>query len=194
MFNKKKKRPGGTKTKSVLKARKQGGPFRSFIDFTQRIDSRVVNRKVLESLIKCGAFDEFGCRRSQLMAQIDRALEVGSTLQRDRQRGQLSFFGQTENASPFEGPTPLPDIPEWPESQLLAFEREMLGFYVTTHPLTKYAKTLKNYATVSTDTLSEFRDQEEVTLGGVVDALKEIVRSEERRVGKECRSRWSPYH
>ncbi|MBI2167519.1 MAG: DNA polymerase III subunit alpha [Candidatus Omnitrophica bacterium] len=169
------KNVGTTAIESILKARKQGGPFRSFIDFTQRIDSRVVNRKVLESLIKCGAFDEFGCRRSQLMAQIDRALEVGSTLQRDRQRGQLSFFGQTENASQFEGPTPLPDIPEWPESQLLAFEREMLGFYVTTHPLTKYAKTLKNYATASTDTLSEFRDQEEVTLGGVVDALKEIV-------------------
>lgn len=168
------KNVGSTAIDSIIGARKKAGPFRSFLDFTQRIDPRVCNRKVLESLIKCGAFDEFGQRRSQLMAMLDRALEVGSTAQKDRQRGQLSFFGGDTGATDLQDSLQTPDIPEWPESQLLAFERELLGFYVTTHPLTRYEKILKAYATAFTDTLGDFRDQEEVTLGGVVDQIKEI--------------------
>jgi len=168
------KNVGSTAIDSIIGARKKAGSFVSFTDFTQRIDPRVCNRKVLESLIKCGAFDEFGCRRSQLMAMLDKALEMGSSAQKDRQRGQLSFFGTASGAADLGDPFRIPDIPEWPENQLLAYERELLGFYVTTHPLNKYEKTLKAYATASTDTLGEFRDQEEVTLGGVVDALKEI--------------------
>ncbi len=177
------KNVGTTAIESIIGARKKGGTFRTFLDFTQRCDLRVCNRKVLESLIKCGAFDEFGCKRSQLMAMLDQALEVGSTAQKDRQRGQLSFFGGTEGESHFEAQTETPDIPEWPESQVLAFERELLGFYVTRHPLSRYEKTLKNYATASTDTLGEFRDQEEVTLGGVVDAIKEITTKKGDRMG-----------
>ncbi len=169
------KNVGTTAIDSIISARKKAGAFRSFFDFTQRVDPRVCNRKVIESLIKCGAFDEFNLRRSQLMAMLDQALEVGSSAHRDRQRGQLSFFGggAQGNTGLVEG-IQTPEIPEWPESQLLAFERELLGFYVTTHPLTKYEKVLKNYATATTDTLAERRDQEEVTMGGVVDALKEI--------------------
>ena len=168
------KNVGTTAIDSIISARKKARAFRSFLDFTQRVDPRVCNRKVIESLIKCGAFDEFGQRRSQLMAMLDQALEVGSSAHRDRQRGQLSFFGGAQGSTGLVEGFQIPEIPEWPESQLLAFERELLGFYVTTHPLSKYEKTLKNYATATTDTLAEFRDQEEVTLGGVVDALKEI--------------------
>ncbi len=170
------KNVGTTAIDSIISARKKAGPFKSFLDFTQRVDSRVCNRKVLESLIKCGAFDEFNLRRSQLMAMLDQAMEVGSSAQKDRQKGQLSFFGTLSSSgdSGMSAGFQAPDIEEWPESQLLAFERELLGFYVTTHPLTKYEKILKAYATAATDTLAEFRDQEEVTLGGVVDALKEI--------------------
>jgi len=117
------------------------------------------------------------------MAMLDRALEVGSQAQRDRQRGQLSFFGGLDQAARLGEQFQTPDIPEWPESQLLTFERELLGFYVTTHPLSKYEKTLKAYATASTDRLGEFRDQEEVTLGGVVDGIKEIVTKKGDRMG-----------
>lgn len=176
------KNVGTTAIDSILSARKKNGPFKSFFDFTQRIDLRVCNRKVLESLIKCGAFDEFGYRRSQLMAMLDQALEVGSTAQKDRMRGQLSLLGDLGEPSSF-AQFQIPDIPEWPESQLLAFERELLGFYVTTHPLSKYEKTLKNYATASTDTLTEFHDQEEVTIGGVIDAVKEIVTKKGDKMG-----------
>ena len=169
------KNVGSTAIDSIIAARKKQGPFKSFFDFIQRVDLRVTNRKVLESLIKCGAFDEFGLFRSQLMAMIDRALDLGSNLQRDRTRGQLSFFGAAA-AEPFsDSGNEVPKIEEWPESQRLAYERELMGFYVTSHPLTKHTKTLKNYATASTDTLSEHRDQAEITIGGIIDSLKEIV-------------------
>ncbi|MBN1687875.1 MAG: DNA polymerase III subunit alpha [Candidatus Omnitrophica bacterium] len=170
------KNVGSTAIESILATRIESGPFKSFIDFTQRVDLRTCNRKVLESLIKCGACDEFGNYRSQLMAMVDRALEIGSNLQRDKSRGQLSFFSGGIADEEFDEKTlDVPDIPEWPESQRLAYERELIGFYVTSHPLSKYAKTLKNYAIASTDTLSEFRDQAEVTMGGIIDSIKEIL-------------------
>lgn len=169
------KNVGTTAIDSILASRKEGGPFKTFYDFTERVDLRVCNRKVLESLIKCGAFDEFNLFRAQLMALIDNALEVGSSLQKDKNRGQFSFFGAGADQEFTENGEKAPDIPEWPESQKLAYERELLGFYVTSHPLARYSKLLKNYATTSTDTLSEFKDQAEVSIGGLVDSIKEIL-------------------
>ncbi len=171
------KNVGSTAIDSILASTREKGPFKSFFDFTQRVDLRVCNRKVLESLIKCGAFDTFKLRRSQLMAMVDKALEMGSTMQKDRVRGQMSFFGAGggEGSSDFAKMVAEPDIPEWPENQLLAYERELLGFYVTSHPLSKFEKILKNYATASTNNLQEFRDQAEVTIGGIIDSLKEII-------------------
>jgi len=170
------KNVGTTAIDSIIESRRKDGPFKSFFEFTERVDLRVCNRKVLESLIKSGAFDVWNLKRSQLMAMIDRALESGSTLQKDRSRGQMSFFGGggSSAAEEFtESTQEVPDIPEWPESQMLAYERELLGFYVTAHPLSRFAKQLETYATASSERLSEFSDQEEVTLGGIVDSIKE---------------------
>ena len=169
------KNVGATAIESILESRKKGGPFKSFFDFTERVDLRLCNRKVLESLIKCGAFDDFGLFRAQLMAMIDQALEVGSNLQKDKSRGQYSFFAGGGEAGGFEGGEQAPNIPEWPENQRLAYERELMGFYVSSHPLANYAKILKNHATAYTHTLSEFKDQQEVTIGGLIDSLKEII-------------------
>ena len=175
------KNVGSTAIESILIARKKEGPFRNFSDFTSRVDLRVCNRKVMESLIKCGAFDDLGLFRSQLTAMLDGALEMGSNVQKDRSRGQLSFFGAGGGnaggrAESFHsGDTDVPQIPEWPESQMLAYERELIGFFVTAHPLTRHTKTLKNYATAATDGLGEFKDQAEVTIGGIIDAIREIV-------------------
>lgn len=170
------KNVGSTAIESIIQSRKDEGVFQSFFDFTQRVDLRVCNRKVLESLIKCGALDEFQLRRSQLIALLDQALNVAQTFQRDRDKGQMSFFDNSSTEESFQEPIQnVPDIPEWPESQMLSYERELLGFYVTSHPLAKYAKILKKYATAYTDTLGEFRDQAEVTLGGIVDTVKEII-------------------
>ena len=183
------KNVGTTAIDSILASRRENGPFKSFFDFTGRVDLRLCNRKVLESLIKCGALDEFGLHRAQLMAVIDKALEMGSSAQKDRSRGQFSFFGGPSaaagaSAEGFEDlKTEVPDIPEWPENQRLAFERELIGFYVTSHPVSKYAKILKNYASAATDTLAEMRDQSEVSIGGLIDAIKEIFTKKGDKMG-----------
>ncbi len=170
------KNVGVTAIDSVLEARKKGGSFSTLLDFVKRVDLRVCNRKVMESLIKCGAFDCFGAKRAQLMTVLDPTLEMASNFQKDQSRGQLSFFGGGSAGGAFhESGAALPDIEEWPENQLLTFERELMGFYVSAHPLSRHAKILRNYATASTDTLAELRDQTEVTLGGIVDQCKEIL-------------------
>ncbi len=170
------KNVGSIAIESILESRKKNGKFKSFVDFIQGIDLRVCNRKVLESLIKSGSLDGFGMNRAQTMAMLDQALEVGSSLQRDRTRGQYSFFSGESEESGFQGGEgAVPGIPEWPESQKLGYERELIGFYVTAHPLSKYSKVLKNHATALTDNLAEFQDQTEVTIGGVIDSLKEIL-------------------
>ncbi|MSR77324.1 MAG: DNA polymerase III subunit alpha [Candidatus Omnitrophica bacterium] len=169
------KNVGSTAIESILKTRKESGAFKSLSDFTSRVDLRVCNRKVLESLIKCGAFDEFSVFRSQLMAVLDQALDAGAKYQKDLSRGQLSFFGGGNGNAFQAGSTDVPQISEWPENQLLAYERELIGFYITSHPLSKYADILKVYATAFSDNLSEFRDQAEVTIGGVIGSIKEIM-------------------
>ncbi len=135
------KNVGSTAIESIIATRVKDGPFGSFYDFTERVDLRVCNRKVLESLIKCGAFDGFDLYRSQLVAMLDQALDMGGKLQRDRQIGQLSFIDNLHSEKGTKlGVRDIPNVPEWPESQLLAYEKELLGFYVSSHPLSKYEK------------------------------------------------------
>ncbi|HOW59882.1 MAG TPA: DNA polymerase III subunit alpha [Candidatus Omnitrophota bacterium] len=170
------KNVGSTAIESIIATRMKDGPFTSLFDFVQRVDLRTCNRKVLESLIKCGAFDEWKLYRSQLMAMLDTVLDMGANLQKDRSRGQLSFFESGGTKERFhDEQAAIPMIPEWPENQKLAYERELIGFYVSSHPLANHTKILKNYATASTETLSEFNHQAEVTIGGIIDNLKEIV-------------------
>jgi DNA polymerase III subunit alpha len=178
------KNVGTTAIESIINARQKDGPFKSFYEFTERVDLRVCNRKVLESLIKSGCMDCFELRRSQLMNMIDSALEMGSTLQKDRTVGQMSFFAGTGTATEaFKTGNDVPDIPEWPDNQKLAYERELIGFYVSSHPLSKYAATVKNYSSAYSDTLSEFKDQAEVSMGGIIDAIKEIITKKGSKMG-----------
>lgn len=185
------KNVGHIAIESIIKARQANGPFLSLLDFTQRVDLRVCNRKVLESLIQCGAFDELGAFRSQLMAQLDTVLDAGAQIQKDKSLGQMSFFGSGEgDFGNIHGQ--LPDIPEWPEGQKLAYERELIGFYISAHPLSKYAKIVKNYATHNTETLAEItipanlpapvfhrgerqKTGPDVSIGAVIDSVREIV-------------------
>ena len=158
---------------SIIEARKKHREFKSLYDFCEHVDSRLVNRKVVESLIKCGAFDKFRLHRSQLMAILDRALEVAGGIQKDRLNGQLSFFDTFEDQKAFrQSFQEIPDIPEWPEHQLLSYEKQLLSFYVTKHPLARYEKILVNYATCSTMELADFRDGDEMFLGGIINKAK----------------------
>ncbi len=158
---------------SIIKFREDHGKFKSFYDFCEHVDLRSVNRKVIESLIKCGAFDSFKLHRSQLMAMLDKAIEVATTVQRDRDAGQMSFFDTFESQEGFKDSfQEVPNIKEWSEGQLLSSEKEMLGFYVTGHPLARYEKLLKECASASVSDLPHKADGDEVSLGGVISKVK----------------------
>ncbi|MGH7198345.1 MAG: DNA polymerase III subunit alpha [Candidatus Omnitrophota bacterium] len=167
------KNVGQTAIDAIIQGRIKQNRFKTFYDFTEHVDLRVVNRKVLESLIKCGAFDSMGLFRSQLFAILDQALSMAGEIQKDRESGQISFFGSFEKDKSFQKNFQnIPNIPEWAENELLLNEKEMLGFYVTGHPLERYQKELKSYSTVSTATIGQRRDGEEVVIGGLVSKLK----------------------
>jgi len=166
------KNVGQTAIDAIIQGRIQRDRFKSFYDLTENVDLRVVNRKVLESLIKCGAFDSTGLHRSQLFAVLDKALSVAGEVQKDRESGQLSFFDSFDNDSALKHTKEVPSIPEWPESERLLYEKEMLGFYVTGHPLERYRKELQSYSTASTGALLRRRDGEEIVIGGLVNKLK----------------------
>ena len=170
------KNVGTGAVESIIAARNTKGPFKSLYDFCERVDLRLCNRKVLESLIKCGAFDDLKLKRAQLFSVLDRVLEIGSRTQRDRLRGQLSLMDQFGDSSEaLTQDLKIPELEEWPESQLLGYERELLGFYVSAHPLAKHERLLVTYATTATSNLSELKDQEELTIGGIVSTIREIV-------------------
>jgi DNA polymerase-3 subunit alpha len=137
----------------------------------QRVDGRSVNRKVLEALIKCGACDCLGQTRATLFSQMDRTLARAASIIADRQRGQSSLFGSLEDHS-----DPTPDttvgLPEWPEHELLAHEKELLGFYVTGHPLTPYAPILEKYALANTATLTQLPNRSLTRIGGLIAAVQ----------------------
>jgi len=167
------KNVGQSAIDSIIDSRTKMGKFKTIYDFTQRVDLRLVNRRVMESLIKCGAFDSLGQRRSQQLSVLDRALEITGGVQKDKLNGQHSFFDTFDMQESFQKTfQDVPDIPEWPENQLLAYEKDMLGFYITKHPLARFERLLKNYSTSPITNLSMLRDGEEVRLGGIISKAK----------------------
>lgn len=168
---------------SIIAARNKYGRFNSLYEFCEYTDSRLVNRKVIESLIKCGAFDSLGLFRSQLIAILDKAIELAAGFQKDRLNGQLSFFDRAHKIQTFKKDLyKIPDIPEWPENQLLAYEKQMLGFYITGHPLARYSKILKNYNTHSTADIVHLGDGEEIFIGGIINKHKTITTKRNERM------------
>ena len=137
------KSTGGAAVEAIISARSEGGPFTSLTDFCCRVNMRVVNKRVVEHLIKSGAMDSFGARRSQLLAVIDQAIDLGAACQRDRANGQLGLFGDDQTFGMEE--IRLPQLPEIPKQTLLQYEKELLGFYVTDHPLSEYKAVMQRF-------------------------------------------------
>jgi DNA polymerase-3 subunit alpha len=163
---------------SVVNARNESGTFTTLEDLCQRIDLRLVNKKVLESLIKCGAFDSFRKNRAQMFASLEKILEFSSSSRRDKAKGQLSFFDKEFDAHGFIDSISLieqAEVKEWPEPQLLAFEKEMLGFYISGHPLARYAKQLKRFSSTTIRDLPNFKDQDPVTIIGLIAKVKHTI-------------------
>jgi len=162
---------GEAAVQAILKARDQGGPFQSLNDMCERVDDRSVNRKILEALIKAGACHCLGRTRATLFAQIDRTLVRAAGVIADRQRGQSSLFGLLETPASAALET-APPLPEWPEHELLAQERELLGFYVTGHPLTPFVPILEKYSLANTRTLAGLENRSLTRIGGMIVAVQ----------------------
>ncbi len=165
---------------SIINTRQSKGKFTSLYDFCERVDLRLVNKRVMESLIKCGAFDFLGIKRSQLFQILDHCLEVGAKVQKDEASGQAGLFDTFEEFK--QTYQELPDIPEWSEGTLLKFEKELLGIYITSHPLAKYETEIKKYATCTTLSLNECKDKSQVTIGGLIESVKQITTKNEKQM------------
>jgi len=163
---------GEIAVRSILEARETGGKFKTLNDLCERVDTRTVNRKALEGLIKSGACDTFGQTRATIFSQIDHALARASSIAQDRQSGQGNLFGFLDDRATSAPEAGIP-LPEWPESQRLAAEKELLGIYVTGHPIKPFLPLIEKYCTVNTAGLAELANRSMVRLGGLVTATQQ---------------------
>jgi DNA polymerase-3 subunit alpha len=173
------KNVGGNAIESILKAREEaGGRFKSFWEFCEKVDLRVMNSRVIQSLIKAGALDSMGSR-GQLFAAVDKAIERAQKAQKDAAQGQTGLFGLFDDA-PAHGHDgsrhgdDLPRVADWEESERLANEKEVLGFFVSGHPLDKYAEKLRNLTGVITTAEALERKPPERRWGKDSDPADEI--------------------
>ena len=167
------KNVGENTVKGILDARAELGRFISIYQFCDHIDTRLLNKRVLESLIKSGAMDSLGSRRSQMFAVIDRSMEKAQRRQREKTSGQHGLFGGASAAA--EPPEePLPDLEEWPEHETLAAEFATVGFYISGHPLSKYVSRLAELGAIDLAGVEGRRSGEEITVAGIVVAMRSM--------------------
>ncbi|MDO8786420.1 MAG: DNA polymerase III subunit alpha, partial [Syntrophales bacterium] len=172
------KNVGASAIDSIISVRRSKGEFTSFHDFCDRIDLRKVNKRVIESLIKCGAFDSLKYNRRQLFLCYEGIMDSIQKRQIGRNSGQSSFFDVLgAPPSSAHGPTTegaIPDVPEWEQGELLAYEKDTLGFYITSHPLTKFADRLGSFANADSSNIAEKKDKDAITFGGIVNNIREV--------------------
>ena len=169
------KNVGLSAIESILKARQKLGVFTSFVRLCEEADLRLVNKRVIESLIKSGSFDSLGFRRSQLFAVIDRAMEHAQRRQKEREKGQISMFAtfQPQEGTLLDSQL-IPAMDEWSERKLLAYEKESLGFYITGHPLTRFESELKEFSRSTTANINQNMDSQSTSIGGVISRIKRL--------------------
>jgi DNA polymerase III subunit alpha len=161
---------GQSAVEAIVKARQEGGPFRSLHQFCERIDPSALNKRMIESLIRAGAMDSLQGTRSQKVAALDGAMEAGQRLWRDRECGQHGLFGEViDHEAPHAAP--LPNVPDWTDKEKLAAEKEMLGFWVTGHPLDRYAEKIADLASHDSSNLEGLGKGVEVALCGVLTGI-----------------------
>jgi DNA polymerase III subunit alpha len=168
------KNVGHNAIESIVAGRKNSGRYRTIFEFCEQVDLRLLNKRVLESLIKSGAMDSLG-RRSQLMAVIDRAIERAQKTQRDVESGQHGLFGVFHEEQPHNGNDRLPDNPDWDEHTRLANEKEILGFFITGHPLEKYREKLAELSALTTEEIGAMKSstgKDEINTAGMIANLR----------------------
>jgi len=172
----------------IIAAREKDGPFRDIHDLCARVESRGMNKKLLESLVKSGACDDFGPNRAELLTQIDGALAQASAEARDRDAGQVSLFGMLGGMEPAarksSTATKASSVPDFPVRDRLAYEKELLGFYITGHPLDDYAADVAAFQTHTIAQLKETPDEIDARICGLITKV-------EVRVTKETKKPWA---
>ncbi len=167
------KNVGESAIEVIRNARSDPGPFKSIHDFCLRVDTQKVNRRVIEQLIRCGAFDTLHPRRAQVMAALDDAMEKAQIMQKDRQSGQINMFDLLRPREKESGYV-LPEVPDWDSRSTLQFEKESLGFYISGHPLDFFSEQISALCTADTQIVGEKREGSEVVICGMLSIIKEL--------------------
>src|SRR6266851_5579351 len=160
---------GAKSGEEIIAVRERGGEFKSLSDFCMRVGAQLLNRRVLEALIKCGAFEFTGMARAALTAQIDDALKIAQRAQDDAVKNQISLFGKSAEPPALTLREP---VDEWQSKEKLKYEKEALGFYITAHPLDKYDRELRRISNLTTADLPAAPDGSQVRIAGVIHAVK----------------------
>ncbi len=176
---------GEKAVEAVVEERSKSGNFTNLFDFCERVDLRTMSKSTIDALIKCGAFAGFNAKRAQLLAVLDSAVEAGQQIQNDKRSGQMAMFGTAPSAgnSPRATNIGLPDVDEFAPAELLKFEKELLGFYITSHPLNEHQSALERYTTESTREASNRSEGSEVMIGGMISRVKKIITRNGRSAG-----------
>lgn len=173
------KNVGAGAVDSIIESREKGGAFKSLGDFCSRVDLRKINKRVIESLIKCGAFDSFGRKRRQLMEGFEKIVEATQRRRKNGPSSQSSLFAhderKREGGESLQDAEHLPDVPEWDAAERLAHEKETLGFYITGHPLLRFADRLQNVTDADSENIVHKRDGETVHVAGTVGNVKTVL-------------------
>ena len=167
---------GSSAAQAIVDQRRENGPFKDIFDLCERVESNKCSRSSLESLIKAGAMDCFGGHRAQLLGTLDRAIQAGASAQADKKSGQMNLFGAPDPGAAANEPAAesadMPTVPEWEERQKLVFEKEVLGYYLTSHPLAEYADRLAKFCSHKTSGLEGSKHRDKVSMGGMIAALR----------------------
>lgn len=167
------KNVGQSAVEAILATRAKEGKFSSLHEFCQRVDQRTVNKRVVESLIKCGAFDFIGSKRWELMDDLAGVMESAQRMQKDKEHGQIGLFGFEElYNSGVKSCGRKIEISPWKENELLVYEKETLGFYITGHPLTKHKKLLDIFTNCNSQNVTEVSNGRQLSIGGIAIKIK----------------------
>src|SRR5262249_31541687 len=160
---------GGKAIETILAARTT--PFTSFPDFCRRVRSLVINKRVVESLVECGAFDSLSMGRARLAIVAEEMLRWAERVEREANSDQHSLFGRSGPGA-LTDPPPIPVVPEWSDKEMLRAEKEAIGIFLTGHPLDKFDRDLRRLTNASTGSLGGRAHQEKVTVAGVIHTVK----------------------
>jgi DNA polymerase-3 subunit alpha len=166
------KNVGGGAIESIVREREENGPYLDPFDFCSRLDSKAAGRRIIESLNKAGSFISTGWNRRQVEAVIDDAINEGQVTQRERASGQTSLLDLMSTGNTKQTYHQKPSLADWSESELLAGEKEMLGLYVSSHPLARYAKIIERFSSVHMADVADLQDGQEVGIGGMLTQVK----------------------